>query len=631
MSLNVCGVLLLAVAGVAAAQEPAPVGQVVQSEPKVTVPKEVPPATPVTDAERAAVEVSSLALDLHLTPAEAREEVHATVVVRNVSGAALARFPLQLSSTLHWLSASGVGAGGLKPVAFTQSPIATDADHTGYAEEAVFTPAEPLGAGAALTLSVIYAGEIKQAGDRLELIGAPHDKAIATDWDAIQPTSDAGATALRGFGNVLWYPVAAPVARLGNGNQLFEAIARERRRNTGVSIRMRLTVEYVGDPPDSAIFNGQLKPLERVPDEDVQVIEETHGTATVEFASAPVGFRTPSLFLTAQHAVTTADQALSIVSPQADVADPYVAAATSLGTLLAGFLGPVPRSPLLLLDHDAEPFEDGGFLAAKLSPTAEAAAVAPAIARGLAHAWLSPQGRAVPATSLWVEEGLPEFMSEAWMERSQGREAAIGALRHASVLVALAEGGAAGPAQPLTEASSDVYLRLKAAFVFWQLRELLGDTAFSEALTAFRHSLALNPAFDADARAFERSVEKTSGKDLGWFFEDWVYHDKGLPDLAIVQANPRALPVGKAGSPVGGSLVAVEVRNDGDAVADVPVTVRAGTLAASERLRIPAHGSATTRIVFGGVPEIVEVNDGSVPEVRGTTHTFALPGTAAQP
>jgi len=43
-----------------------------------------------------------------------------------------------------------------------------------------------------------------------------------------------------------------------------------------------------------------------------------------------------------------------------------------------------------------------------------------------------------------------------------------------------------------------------------------------------------------------------------------------------------------------------------------------------ERLRIPGHTSASTRIVFPGTPEEVIVNDGSVPESGPTTHTRKL-------
>jgi len=59
-------------------------------------------------------------------------------------------------------------------------------------------------------------------------------------------------------------------------------------------------------------------------------------------------------------------------------------------------------------------------------------------------------------------------------------------------------------------------------------------------------------------------------------------------------------------------------------VAEVPVTVRSGTLTTTQRLRIPARMSASTRIVFEGTPEEVLVNDGSVPEVAASVHTKQL-------
>ena len=596
-----------------------PASQVLSSAPtEIVIPPDVRPEVAVTDAERSSVEISSLNLDLHLIPAESREEAHATIVVRNSGSAAVGRIPLQISSTLHWISASAASGSGLRSIPFTQSPIATDTDHTGYAQEAVFSLAEPLAPGVSLTLSVVYRGEIKQNADRLELIGAPHERAIGSDWDSIVPTSDEISTSLRGFGNVLWYPVAAATARFGDGNQLFDLIARERRRNAAETMRLRLTVEYVGDPPDSVIFNGVLQSLTRAPDVDDQLIDATKGIATAEFAAAPIGFRAPNIFLTAQHAVTSPDQLVTVVTPQDAAIGPYAAAADSLQPVLSGLLGPTPRAPLLLLDHAGEPFEDAGFIATSLDAYTEPKVLAPALVRALTHVWLNPPSRPIPPTSFWIDEGLAQFMSLVWTERTQGREAAIGELRHASVLIALAE--APGAPQPLKEAYSDTFLRLKSAFVFWQLRSILGDERFSQSLTAFCHSLALNPTFDRDPAAFQKSMEKTSGRDLGWFFEDWVNHDKGLPDLTIVQANPRALPV-RAGKS-GGYIVAVEVRNDGDAVADVPVTVRAGTLFAMERLQIPAHGSGSTRVVFQGTPESVEVNDGSVPELRSTSHVL---------
>ena len=434
---------------------------VTPAEPRTSIPADQRPAVPVTDAERSAIEITSLSLDLHIAPAGFREEAHTTITVRNRGAAAVTRIPLQLSSTLHWLSASASSPTGVQPIPFTQSPITTDTDHTGYAEEAIFTPTAPLAAGASLTLSVFYGGEIKRSGDRLELIGAPHDRALNTDWDEIAPTTDGSATALRGFGNVLWYPVSAPAAAFETAtasSTSSPASAGTTAASPCACASRSTTLAIRPTPPSST---ARFSALTRAPDTDDQVIDQTHGLATADFSAAPVGFRTPSLFLTAQQAETTPDQTLTVISPQMDVAQPYAVAAANLKPVVAELLGETPRSSLVLLDHAGEPFEDGSFLVAQLSAAAEPKAIAPRILPALTHAWMSPQSRIVPASSLWIDQGLPEFMSLVWAERSQGLEAAIGELRHAAVLLALADSDPATNPQPLTSAYADAFLRLK--------------------------------------------------------------------------------------------------------------------------------------------------------------------------
>jgi len=154
--------------------------------------------------------------------------------------------------------------------------------------------------------------------------------------------------------------------------------------------------------------------------------------------------------------------------------------------------------------------------------------------------------------------------------------------------------------------------------VLWMLRSLTSDEALKQAFQLYRH----NRAADARPEGFEEVLEQTSHKDLKWFFDDWVYHDRGLPDLSVAYVSPRPLPE-KDGKP-GGWLVAVDVRNDGGAVAEVPVTVRNSTLSATETLRIPGRSNAATRILFQGVPDEVVVNDGNVPEMRESIHVKSI-------
>ena len=87
------------------------------------------------------------------------------------------------------------------------------------------------------------------------------------------------------------------------------------------------------------------------------------------------------------------------------------------------------------------------------------------------------------------------------------------------------------------------------------LRSITSDEALKQALQQYRH----NRTVDAAADGFEQVLEQTSHKDLKWLFDDWVYHDRGLPDLSIAYVAPRPA-VDKSGKTTGW-LVAVDVRN----------------------------------------------------------------------
>ena len=153
-------------------------------------------------------------------------------------------------------------------------------------------------------------------------------------------------------------------------------------------------------------------------------------------------------------------------------------------------------------------------------------------------------------------------------------------------------------------------------------RCIVGDLDLKLTLQAYRNDAKL----DRDPEGFEHTLAKISNKDLHWFFDDWVYRDRGLPDLSIVNVTPSQLQ-SRNGLPTGW-LVAVEIRNDGYAQAEVPVTVRSATSNETHMLRIPGRASASTRILFPGTPQEVDVNDGSVPETRSSIHIrqFVLPG-----
>ena len=661
-----------------------------------------PTGPALTDKERAAILFTAYDLDARLTPASSRLSLRARLTLRNIGSAPLTRIALQISSTLHWESASLIPGAKTAPLKLplAQHLLDTDADHTGQANEAILTLPEPLAPGASISLDTFYAGTIAVSAGRLERIGANPGQALAADWDSIAPSnagsssSDSSASgsggasgasagtldaALRGFGDVLWYPVAEPQLFLGDGAELFHAIDRTRLREQNASIHLRIAVEYKGDPPVAVYFCGRRRPLVALPDDADSPVASGAGIATAEFPAEPIGFRLPSLFVV--------DSAESLIAPlpgssagaspstgSAANAAPMLAVETgddgalprlaesaqSVAPLLQQWFGPRPLTALTILDHDGQPFEDGPLLVAPIDSLASSSANR-ALANSLTHAW-------VQTGQPWMDEGLAEFVALLWTEQQKGREAANAQLDEliqplnlvepdfspssASTTPTFAESGApSSPApgperavvarlggtvsssakvgtgdeplgQPLISAGSELYYRRKAAAVWWMLRDIAGDNPLREALSAWRTQPVSQADAQSQAEAFEKLLEKTSGKDLGWFFDDWVLRDRGLPNLSIVDVTPRLLPAGQGHDT--GWLVAVTVHNAGAAAADVPVVIRSGELSTTQRLRIPGLSDATERVVIEAPPTEVLVNDGSVPEVRASTHTLAI-------
>ena len=143
------------------------------------------------------------------------------------------------------------------------------------------------------------------------------------------------------------------------------------------------------------------------------------------------------------------------------------------------------------------------------------------------------------------------------------------------------------------------------------LKDIVGDTNLSAVLRNYKAS------DDTSAYYLEKLIEAQAHRDLAWFFDDWVYRDRGLPNLRIVSVYPREILNG-------GYLVTVTVENQGAAGAEVPVTVRMASGESTERLIVPGKSKASVRVLAAAVPQEVTVNDGSVPESETTTHVYKI-------
>jgi hypothetical protein len=566
-----------------------------------------------TDAERSSLTFTGLDLNIHLTPATSHLEANTIFTIKNTGTAPLTHIALQLSSTLHWQAISLRSQNRLQPLAYAQHIIDTAADHTGQAAEAVINLPEPLAPGSTLDLTAFYAGEIATSTQRLEHIGAAPNDAAYADWDAITPAF----TGLRGFGNVLWYPTAAAPISLTNTGQL-SPLGLLRLRQSTATIRLRLSIDYTGEAPAAAYFCGRREILTPAPTDPAVPVTESSGIATAEFPAQPLGFRSPSLFVVSRNTVATDNMLIAAVTSNPEVLPSYNAGSQLVRPLLSDWLSPNPLEPLTLIDHEGQPFEDGALVVVPMHAN-DAGALAPALAHSLTHAWFR-------STLPWLNEGIPQFLSLLWIEQNKGRDVALSLLRSQVNTLALAEpqlkDSEPATGQPLIEAHDEAFYGTKSASVLWMLRTLAGDAALKRTLTSYRDTVANNPKQESP-QLFQHLLEQNCHKDLAWFFNDWVYRDRGLADLSIASVTPRDLST--AGKTTW--LVAVEVRNDGYAVAEVPVTVRSGNLTKTEYVHLPGRTTASTRIIFEGIPAEVIVNDGTIPEPTAPTHVqrVALP------
>jgi hypothetical protein len=225
------------------------------------------------------------------------------------------------------------------------------------------------------------------------------------------------------------------------------------------------------------------------------------------------------------------------------------------------------------------------------------------------HLVLSPRA--------WIQDGLAHYAQPAFIEEQAGRQAALDYLiAHRAPLIEAEKPGkqhAAGweAANSLINAPDDLYLQTKAMNVWWMLRDLLGNPTLGVLLD-------YRAVDDQDASYMQRVIEKKTGRDLQWFFDDWVYRDRGLPDFRVDSVYPRPI-VG------GGFMVTINVENLGDAGAEVPLTLRTESGDVTKRLEVHAKSKAAVRIEATTMPLEVVVNDGSVPESDVSNNVFKIP------
>ena len=166
----------------------------------------------------------------------------------------------------------------------------------------------------------------------------------------------------------------------------------------------------------------------------------------------------------------------------------------------------------------------------------------------------------------------------------------------------------------LVNTTSEELYRSKAMYVWWMLRDMVGEPALKKAIAAYR------PEEDKEPSYMQRLIAAQTQHDLEWFFDDWVYHDRGLPDFKVESAYSR-----KTGTD--SSMVTITIDNLGTAGAEVPVIVKFKGGEIMQRLEVRGKNKGVIRVETPTPPQEILVNDGSVPESKTTNNIFKIDAT----
>jgi len=160
-------------------------------------------------------------------------------------------------------------------------------------------------------------------------------------------------------------------------------------------------------------------------------------------------------------------------------------------------------------------------------------------AHELAHQWFGDLTTTATWAHAWLNEGLTTYMESVQEEKSRGWDAAqlnwIAQQKEAmdadlNQERPLVYGDAHGKDPIQLFFSGHVYP--KGAQLAHQLRRLLGDSLFWAGMHRFLSDNAYKPVETAD---YAIAMEKTSHRDLDWFFDQWAY-GIGYPKVQITRA-----------------------------------------------------------------------------------------------
>lgn len=150
------------------------------------------------------------------------------------------------------------------------------------------------------------------------------------------------------------------------------------------------------------------------------------------------------------------------------------------------------------------------------------------IAHEMAHQWFGDMITCADWQNIWLNEGFATYSESLYWEKAYGQDAFMSDVMANMSSAKNAQGTIyVQDVDNVNQIFSGSRSYAKGSIVLHMLRGVIGDEDFFQTLYNYAHDPELRHAA-AVTEDFQRVAEETSGMDLDWFFDQWIY-EEGYP------------------------------------------------------------------------------------------------------
>jgi len=156
------------------------------------------------------------------------------------------------------------------------------------------------------------------------------------------------------------------------------------------------------------------------------------------------------------------------------------------------------------------------------------------MAHEIAHQWFGNTATEKSFPHLWLSEGFANYLTDLYIEQKYGIDSFQKRMEEEREEVIQF---AKVSKQAVVDSTSD-YMDLlspnsyqKGSWILHMLRMEVGDSNFKKIIRDYYSKFKFS---NADTRDFEKVAETVSGKNLKWFFDQWLYQP-GIPEIQLTE------------------------------------------------------------------------------------------------